>query len=64
MKETVKNILYRVADISYEIVENAEPLEESLPPHNEYVVNGDLIRKLAEALKNLEQEENESYYIP
>lgn len=64
MKETVKNILYQVAAISYEIVTEAMALEESLPPHNEYVVNGDLIRKLAETLNNLEQEENESYYIP
>lgn len=63
MKETVKNILYQVVDISYEIVESAEALEETLPPHNEYVVYGDLIRKLAEALNNLEQEEDESYYI-
>lgn len=62
MKETVKNILYQVAAISYEIVTEATALEES--SHNEYVVDGDLIRKLAEALNNLEQEENESYYIP
>ncbi|MFM6137491.1 MAG: hypothetical protein ACKO2Z_33930 [Sphaerospermopsis kisseleviana] len=58
MKNTVKNILYQIADIADEIVMSSVALEEALPPHNEYIVHGDLIRNLADALYRLEQEEN------
>lgn len=58
VKEEILSILYQIADVSYDIVANAVALEDTLPPHSEYVVEGDLIRKLAEALSNLEQEES------
>ena len=58
MKTTVQNILYQIADIADEIVRSSVSVEESLPPHNEYIVPGDLIRNLAEALQFLEQAEN------
>lgn len=59
MKTTVQNILYQIADIADEIVKSSVSVEESLPPHNEYIVHGDLIRNLADALYRLEQVENE-----
>lgn len=58
VKEEILSILYQIADISYEIVYEAVAFEHTLPPHSEYVVEGDLIRKLAKALSNLEQEES------
>lgn len=58
MNTTVQNILYQIADIADEIVRSSMSVEESLPPHTEYIVHGDLIRNLADALYRLEQEEN------
>lgn len=58
MNTTVQNILYQIADIAFHIVSESVAFEESLPPHKEYIVHGDLIRNLADALYRLEQEEN------
>lgn len=52
------DILTQIADIANEIINSAVSVEESLPPHSEYIVHGELIRELAEALHKLEQEEN------
>lgn len=52
------DILTRIAEIAENIVDTAESTEETLPPHREYIVEGELIRELVKALNDLQEEED------
>ena len=45
--------LTAIADIADEIVYDATSVDETLPPHEKYIVDADLIRKLSIALDQL-----------
>lgn len=45
--------LTEIADIADKIIYGATSLDETLPPHNQYIVDGDLIRELSAALNKL-----------
>jgi hypothetical protein len=45
--------LTEIADIADKIIYDATSLDETLPPHNQYIVDGDLIRELSAALDKL-----------
>ncbi|MFM6004668.1 MAG: hypothetical protein ACKPE3_04385 [Sphaerospermopsis kisseleviana] len=60
MKKGVKQHLYQIADIAEEIVIASAIPKEEIPPHyTDYsILPGHLLRYLIEALRHLEQEEN------
>jgi hypothetical protein len=46
-------ILEAIADVAENIAYDATSHHESLPPHEEYIVGGDLIRKLGTLIEKL-----------
>ena len=50
-------LLEAIADIAEEIAFDSVASYESLPPHQEYIVEGDLIRKLGTLVEKLHSSE-------
>jgi hypothetical protein len=57
LKQKVR-VLKDVADAADRVVDEAEALQETLPPHESYEVDGSLIRALAAILQRLEEHES------